>query len=31
MLKVSDGPGIAVTPIEAALKENRMPGEPWWD
>ncbi len=31
MLKVPDGPGIGVTPVEAAIKENRMPGEPWWD
>ena len=31
MLKVPDGPGIGVTPIAAAIKENRMPGEPWWD
>jgi hypothetical protein len=29
MLKVPDGPGLAVS--EAALKEARMPGEPWWD
>jgi len=31
MLKVPDGPGIGVTPVEAAIKENRMPGEPYWD
>jgi L-alanine-DL-glutamate epimerase-like enolase superfamily enzyme len=31
MLRVPDGPGIGVTPIEAAIKENRMPGEPYWD
>jgi len=31
MLKVPDGPGIGVTPNEAAIKENRMPGEPYWD
>jgi L-alanine-DL-glutamate epimerase-like enolase superfamily enzyme len=30
-LKVPDGPGIGVTPIEAAIKEGRMPGEPYWD
>ncbi len=30
-LKVPDGPGIGVTVNEAALKEARMPGEPWWD
>jgi L-alanine-DL-glutamate epimerase-like enolase superfamily enzyme len=31
MLRVPNGPGIGVTPIEAAIKENRMPGEPYWD
>jgi L-alanine-DL-glutamate epimerase-like enolase superfamily enzyme len=31
MLKVPDGPGIGVTPNEEAIKENRMPGEPYWD
>ena len=31
MLKVPDGPGIGVTPNEKAIKENRMPGEPYWD
>ena len=31
MLKVPDGPGIGVTPVEEAIKENRMPGEPYWD
>jgi len=31
MLKVPDGPGIGVTPVEPAIKENRMPGEPYWD
>jgi L-alanine-DL-glutamate epimerase-like enolase superfamily enzyme len=31
MLKVPTGPGIGVTPIEAAIKEGRMPGEPYWD
>jgi L-alanine-DL-glutamate epimerase-like enolase superfamily enzyme len=31
MLKVPDGPGLGVTVNEAALKEARMPGEPWWD
>ncbi len=31
LLKVPDGPGIGVTPNEAAIKENRMPGEPYWD
>ncbi len=31
MLKVPDGPGLGVTANEAALKEARMPGEPWWD
>jgi L-alanine-DL-glutamate epimerase-like enolase superfamily enzyme len=31
MLKVPDGPGIGVTPVEQAIKENRMPGEPYWD
>jgi L-alanine-DL-glutamate epimerase-like enolase superfamily enzyme len=31
MLKVPDGPGLGVTVSEAALKEARMPGEPWWD
>ena len=30
-LKVPDGPGIGVTPNEQAIKENRMPGEPYWD
>jgi L-alanine-DL-glutamate epimerase-like enolase superfamily enzyme len=30
-LRVPDGPGIGVTPIEAAIKEGRMPGEPYWD
>ena len=30
-LKVPDGPGIGVTPVEAAIKEGRMPGEPYWD
>jgi len=28
MLKVPHWPGIAVTPVEAAIKEDRMPGEP---
>jgi len=31
MLKVPHGPGIGVTPVEAAIKEDRMPGEPYWD
>jgi hypothetical protein len=31
MLKVPDGPGIGVTPVAAAIKEGRMPGEPYWD
>jgi L-alanine-DL-glutamate epimerase-like enolase superfamily enzyme len=31
MLKVPDRPGIGVTVVEAAIKENRMPGEPYWD
>jgi galactonate dehydratase len=31
MLRVPDGPGIGVTPNEAAIKEGRMPGEPYWD
>jgi L-alanine-DL-glutamate epimerase-like enolase superfamily enzyme len=31
MLKVPDKPGIGVTPVEQAIKENRMPGEPYWD
>ena len=30
-LKVPDGPGLGVTPVEAAIKEGRMPGEPYWD
>jgi hypothetical protein len=31
MLKVRHWPGIGVTPVEAAIKEDRMPGEPYWD
>ena len=31
MLRVPDGPGIGVTPNEKAIRENRMPGEPYWD
>jgi L-alanine-DL-glutamate epimerase-like enolase superfamily enzyme len=31
MLKVPNGPGIGVTPIEAAIKEGRRPDEPYWD
>jgi hypothetical protein len=31
MLKVPHWPGIGVTPVEAAMKEDRMPGEPYWD
>jgi L-alanine-DL-glutamate epimerase-like enolase superfamily enzyme len=31
MLKVPDGPGIGVTPNEKAIKENCLPGEPYWD
>jgi L-alanine-DL-glutamate epimerase-like enolase superfamily enzyme len=31
MLRVPDGPGIGVTVNEQALKEARMPGEPWWE
>ena len=31
MLKVPDGPGLGVTPDEAAIQRNRMPGEPYWD
>lgn len=31
MLKVPDGPGIGVTPNEAAIKANRMSDEPYWD
>ncbi len=30
-LTVPDKPGIGVTPDEKAIKENRMPGEPYWD
>jgi hypothetical protein len=31
MLKVPHWPGIGVTPVEAAIKEDSMPGEPYWD
>ena len=31
MLKVPNRPGIGVTPVEAAIKEDWMPGEPYWD
>jgi L-alanine-DL-glutamate epimerase-like enolase superfamily enzyme len=31
MLRVPDGPGLGVTVVEQALKEARMPGEPWWE
>ena len=31
MLTVPDGPGIGVTPNERAIKQNRLPGEPYWD
>jgi hypothetical protein len=31
MLKVPLCPGIGVTPVEAAIKEDRMPGEPSLD
>jgi hypothetical protein len=30
-LKVLDGAGIGVTPVEAAVKEGGMPGEPYGD
>lgn len=31
ILRVPDGPGMGVTVNEQALKEARMPGEPWWE
>ena len=31
MLRVPNGPGIGVTPNEKAIRQNRMPGEPYWD
>jgi L-alanine-DL-glutamate epimerase-like enolase superfamily enzyme len=30
-LKVPDGDGLGVTPVEAAIKEGRLPGEPYGD
>ncbi len=31
MLEVPRGPGLGITLVPEVLKENRLPGEPWWD